>query len=456
MLPASLKIILSVLVILLLTCQGSFAETQKECLPYPSVSPESYLELFRLLKNDVLGTLPKFCQETNNHYLKKTDEGEEAFDQHVIKLRANHPSLNSEKITIEFLEEVIFKTFHYVILKKMWHLSSYDTKYKILLSNDCQKLGINRFPLDEDDIRVKKNEESVEKESALFFKTQKICETKRLEDLAAFMSRDVMAESLLYLKDIFPVNFESVLTSLCIMLKASDELVFKNESYESYYVENFRVSSEGDFSSWLRSLYLNNRDSNDKKIIGAGIEKMILAHFQAQTSDHKRSVELTRVERIVLDYYTGDDFYHVNNCLRKNDCSESQMILVDGLVSALDRLKVKAAGDRPYKTVFRGMTNLPESALEALEKAKTEATEIDKGFMSTSGRASVADGFSKGENSDKKGYIYILRAKSCVGISAISNVKAEDEFLCPPGLKFRLKTSFPKEGKMVYVLEESF
>jgi hypothetical protein len=45
----------------------------------------------------------------------------------------------------------------------------------------------------------------------------------------------------------------------------------------------------------------------------------------------------------------------------------------------------------------------------------------------------------------------VIKSKSCVGISELSDSPTEDEYLCPPGMKFKIKKSAIKN---VFELEE--
>ena len=45
----------------------------------------------------------------------------------------------------------------------------------------------------------------------------------------------------------------------------------------------------------------------------------------------------------------------------------------------------------------------------------------------------------------------MIKSKNCVGISSFSHFKSEDEFICPPGLKFKATKVV---GTNQYILEE--
>lgn len=188
------------------------------------------------------------------------------------------------------------------------------------------------------------------------------------------------------------------------------------------------------------------------------VQKMISFNYQNKTASLDNYIKLTKEEMKSLKDYTGASYAEINSCLRSKDCTTEQQVKITKIKNSLDKLKVNGKNAKP-QILYRGVGELPESVVANLNN-KDKAFALDPGFMSSTGNYSVAKMFSgtfklESEESkqpeDNKSTMFILKTKSCIGISAISHYEAEDEFLCPPGLKFKSKKI---EGKNAYVLEE--
>jgi hypothetical protein len=295
---------------------------------------------------------------------------------------------------------------------------------------------------------------SHQKDIRLLEKSASVCEAKSVKSLAPFISKDVLAEILYYLKDIFGPDFKNAAALVCSKLSNAGESQFRDEMYEDYSIENYPENSLKSFSKWLSELYSIDTSSDAKKI-AAGVEQRILNYFQGYAVSKKKTSLLNRDEKRALDLYTSEDFSDYNMCLRENNCDLTQKKVVKDIDSTLNKFRsITIKENNQIDILFRGMTYLPDFILKSLNALATTPITIDEAFLSTSGSFKIAKSFAEGVYGEPNGFIYIIKSKSCVGISSVSNSPFEDEFLCPPGLKFLAKSKFPLGSKTVYVLEE--
>lgn len=225
-------------------------------------------QLMSLIKNEVLGTVPKFCRTDGHEQLaEQNDEGEEALSNFVRQLKNLNPNDN-DTVAYDFgkseeVENVIFNTFKMVILKKMWQQSGPDNQYSLLLSQDCEDIGLNRFPIQKGTKEFEKNIEK-DKKKALSAANE-VCSSRYFKVIAPYVTKDVLAEALLNLKSVFPKSFPKLVDSLCTSLKAEDNLLWKNDKYSSFAKPKLSLDSSKEFSSWLKRLYgdIANKDKLD-------------------------------------------------------------------------------------------------------------------------------------------------------------------------------------------------
>ena len=192
-------------------------------------------------------------------------------------------------------------------------------------------------------------------------------------------------------------------------------------------------------------------DEEDEHSIGYKDPKVVRDLREALSTNYQKSnkilqkmTKLSSDELAAIRLYTGNEYQSINSCLRKDDCADTLEAKAKNLKSALSQLSEK---DKT-QVLYRGVSRLPDDLLEKLNK--NEKIVVDKGFMSTSGDLEVASNFAS-MHKEEKGIILMLKTRSCVGISALSFFQGEDEFLCPPGLRFQAKRI---KDTNQYVLEE--
>lgn len=263
--------VLGVLVITFTLCGTSFANDQVNCAHELNENDAIY-NLLATVKNDVLGTVPKFCREGAPQQLsEQVDSGEKELSEFVSKLKTlNSTSADTTRLNFsdeEEVQKVVFDTMKMMVLKKMWLQSSTDNQYSMIISNECESLGLNRFPLSEPS---KKSEEAIESNKKLALKRAfNACQASTFYEIAPYLTKDVLAEGLLNLKNIYPKSFPRLVDSLCLDLSKNDDLIFKDDNYAEFSKGSVSINSAKEFSGWLKSIYsdISNKDSNDKKIM---------------------------------------------------------------------------------------------------------------------------------------------------------------------------------------------
>ncbi len=164
-----------------------------------------------------------------------------------------------------------------------------------------------------------------------------------------------------------------------------------------------------------------------------------------QDTGKPEKAELSQSEISALKNYSGYGHVGINDCLRTNICKKDDLKKIDKIVSALKKLK--RSDSKNTQLLFRGVNWLSDSDRKALDSNSQDFV-LEKGFMSTSANVEISKGFAN----FPRGTLFIIKTQSCVGISSLSTIEGEDEFLCPPGLKFNVKRKDPKSN--IYILEE--
>lgn len=227
------------------------------------------------------------------------------------------------------------------------------------------------------------------------------------------------------------------------------------ESYDANYVLIMTKNNEPKYvpmsklgiKSNINEPYVSYRTTT---LLGDEVKK----NYQRVTTDYEKLKELDSDKKDAVVGYTGSDYYKLNSCLRKDSCTNEEKERVNSIIEGLNAIR-KNDPKNEAQVLFRGTKGLPQAVLDGLN-SNAKNFVLDKGFMSTTGDINVAKTFSgympKHDPSNPlKQALFIMKTKSCVGISPISQVKSEDEFLCPPGMKFNVK----RQGEaFVYVLEE--
>lgn len=262
------KIGILIIAFFIISKQG-VANDQVTCIEEINNNTEIY-SLLATVKNDILGTLPQFCRPDNYKQLSdQIDPGELALSEFVDKLKKiNVNAPDTSEIDIkdeEATTKVIFDTLKMVILKKMWQQSSSENQYTLLVSEECSSLGLNRFPI-YDDSNQSKNAKEKNKKSALQ-KTFDVCQSGEFADVAPYVSKDVLAEVLLNLKNIFPHSFPGMVDLLCADLSETNEIIFKDDKYDDFSRGDIAIGSARDFTAWLKSIYtdVSNKEEIEKK-----------------------------------------------------------------------------------------------------------------------------------------------------------------------------------------------
>lgn len=273
-------------------------------------------------------------------------------------------------------------------------------------------------------------------------------------------------------------NYKKGLQKDFLVLSKKIEPLKKN-GYEfiPYGAENTFLVKKPDGQSLV--VYLG-KDKMLRAFERSVMSEAILANYQGKNANFDSFLNLKDEQREVLKNYTGSLYAEMNSCLRENNCSDEMKKNVDLLEQTLVAINSQEA-KKDYKILYRGVGSLPNAIQDKLN-SNDQSLMLDAGFMSTTGELSVAKSFTgnnwtgdekneEGNKEDKKkdnkndyedeatqdnlaksgSSLLMFKAKSCVGISVMSLYEGEDEFLCPPGMKFKVK----KIGnENTYLLEE--
>jgi hypothetical protein len=385
-------------------------------LTLPSAPSE---KLINQMKN-VLGITPLLCRDN----VLPTD------DQNDIKLKAKADTLilNSKGNYVPELDRKVFNAFKLTLMKKLWSLATDKTKTEVYYDTSCSRFDLNKWPV----FTNKKSslDDNPQKEKIIHETLLKICRNNiNYSEIAPYLTKDIVTESVLALTEAFPTDFKQVHFEICGKLKIIPELVFKDENYENFVLGQESIEDINQFAEWFR-LYSQN---------------LLNITFQKQKRVEEIVKILTPEELLSIQDYTASTYFTMNSCLRNDNCDTQTQLRINNLMSALK--KIKAASANPEKKItFRGISSLPDSIMNSVKEAVSSKTPlvIDKGFISTSGKSGIASNFSSKIR-------LVIRSKSCVGISEVSLVDYEDEFLCPPGMKFKV---YETGVERVFRLEE--
>ena len=356
--------------------------SQVDCYKKMDVNPE-ISKLFSLIKNSVLGTVPKFCRkdavdQLNDQENTASQELAKFVDDLKKKSAGETDTVLINKFSDTKKDMVVLNIFKMIILKKYW---------------------LNLLLLD----------------------------------------------------------------TLCNAIIMSDESIYKNNIYSNNGVESYEPHNVNEFSNWLKDLYKNKRKPSDtdvlsleeqkklssekidlikfKQYFGGNLYDALKRDYQDRATVKKNISKLSPDEKADIFDYSRNSYVSINYCLRNANCNDGLKIKIKNILAGMEKIKNSKNDDSHDLTLFRG-GNLPQALISELAK-EPKGFLLDKGFMSTSGSVHTANVF--GEN------LLILKAKSCVGIANISD-QGEDEFLCPPNLKFNVRKLPGREG--TYVVEE--
>jgi hypothetical protein len=237
--------------------QKVYAKDSIECPQNGPGIENSIFSLFSTVKNDVLGTVPKFCRKNEVATLSdQTDPGEKSLKDFVEKLKSLKNG-DTDIIAIDQendvkVQETLFNTFKIVILKKMWNQTNKNEQYNLLTSPECYSLGLNRFLLHQYDSGTKTDPKNIK---AAYEKTTSMCKAQEFKQIAPYITKDVLAEVMINLKNLFPKSFETMVDSVCEELTGLDELIFKKDEYAEFGTAERSIKSVEDFSGWLKKMY---------------------------------------------------------------------------------------------------------------------------------------------------------------------------------------------------------
>lgn len=318
---------------------------------------------------------------------------------------------------------------------------SETARIKTFMDLSCDVFGLNKWPIlknikstnstiEEDQVKIK------DMSNLCGFGKYQINHDEIMKPLSKYLTKDVIAEAFGILKELKGVNFVGVRNFTCNIFKNVDETIFQNNVYSGYVLSNQETSNKEDFKKWLLGL---SPIKNNYNYTAQDFKLKIIHFFQLQKRTKPIAEIITTAEQNALIDYVGSGYRQMNHCLRTGSCQGYTKENVELLKSALAKLK-KERGTDEEQILFRGASDLPKFVLENLENgAKTgEPTMIDKAFISTSGRSAVAMSFGNVHSYDhlsNQNVIFVIKAKSCVGVDNIG----EDEFICPPGTKFKVK-----------------
>lgn len=212
---------------------------------------EEFEKLFSVIKNDVLGTKPKFCESYKKHTINDqvNNNSKNEFDQ-FMELLEKIPSKrkNENPLIIKGGENTYKSTFFEVTrmmtIKKHWqHLSEAD-KEKVLFDASCSLSQINKLPLNS-----KKTKGSVK--SINYQGMKNICNANNIESIIKYVDKDIMAETFLNLKKLFPENYSQLTKYFCDEVMEMPDALSFNYNDNSIFNTNDVLKKSEEFSDWL-------------------------------------------------------------------------------------------------------------------------------------------------------------------------------------------------------------
>ncbi len=419
----------------------------------------------------ILGKIPAYCRDMD---LPTDDENDLALKKFVTEMEAKSDNNTSG----EDVYSKMFTVMKMVAMKKMWQMTSDNTRLDLYLSNECTGFDLNKWPIFSDETRLKYKDENKEKKVELSFK--KLCglgisswqgSHEGHELLAPYLSKDVLTESLHILSKIYPKDFGQIKKSSCELIQNTPESILTENEYDNFILGFTETENSKKFADWVQAHLVTKAPENKNNSYGyysmsmKGVYEVnnnllsaIQKSFQGNLSQEELNKILTTEERGAIQNYTGSGYSSMNACLRNGTCIGNSKEQVTLAISAIVKLQ-KAKTVEDSRLLFRGTRAIPDTIKlqlkEAIEKKKPVV--LDKGFLSTSGHSSTAKGFAGAyeiKNNKLHGMVedstvYVIKSKKCVGISQLSNFdQSEDEFLCPPSSKF-----IPRKTKIEGVIE---
>ncbi len=274
----------------------------KESTECPQNGPgleNSIFSLFSSVKNDVLGTVPKFCRKNDVATLSdQTDAGEKSLKDFVDKLKSLKNG-DTDIIAIDQdndvkVQETLFNTFKIVILKKMWNQTNKNEQYNLLTSPECYSLGLNRFLLHQYDSSTKTDPKNIK---AAYEKTTSMCKAQEFKQIAPYITKDVLAEVMINLKNLFPKSFDTMVDSVCEELTGLDELIFKKDEYAEFGTAERSIKSVEDFSGWLKKLY-EQMNSEEPKLSEKALANQNQSFFTQYSAADYFKAQQKEIEKI--------------------------------------------------------------------------------------------------------------------------------------------------------------
>lgn len=374
----------------------------------------SATDISPIVGRNVLGLAPLFCRNFSD---PTDDKSDEELKELVDKLTAK--STETDPVQLGEIQRVIRLT----AMKKLWSLESENNRIHIYLSSACEGYELNKWP----SFTNKKAlvDEDAKQEEKHFSDFIKICSAKfSSNDLAPFLSKDVLNESLTVLTKIYPQNYGNVKNYICGFFNTLPQSYIDDTVYENFVLEKESDENLNLFSKLLMDTKLS-------------------ANFQLQGRQQTLQSLLSPDEVQSIKNYTDKSFAAYNTCLRDSKtCTDSTRWGVEKIKSALGKIK-NASRNSNKDIYFRGAHSLPEPVLKKIRDGISSKTPIvlDNAFLSTSGLASISKRFAGHFSSkDVDGIIFVIKSRNCGGIASLSPVwDEEDEFLCPPAMKFIIK-----------------
>lgn len=424
----------------LLISTNVFALESRECaqglsLPITTIAG---LDLTQKMQN-ILGVSPLFCRKAK---VSSDDKNDDELKKMVDKLLAQEKS----QIAADQVSKITFDVMTKVAMKKLWSMADQKTQTQIYFSPECESSQLNKWPVFKNKGFVYNGEKA--KESKILNDFKKLCSPKlTFETLAPYLSKDVVTESMFILGRVYPNDFKTVADYTCKQFAQTPEAIFKDDNYGSFVLGESNIEDREQFGDWLKNaLSYKVRFDSQKDSVNVKIREL----FQMQERTKTLYEILTPDEVSSIQQYTGESYVDFNACLRRDTCVSDTKSEVEKINNALKKVK-NASNKKDDALLFRGLANLPSFIRKAMDDAivSGNAIVVDKAFLSTSGNGTTAKRFSTLEGVG--GALLVIKNKSCVGISEISLMKAEDEFLCPSGMKFKITKSGVED---VYNLEE--
>lgn len=358
-----------------------------------------------------LGMAPLFCRsQIVPSDSKKDQDLKKEFDELALK---NAPNVKSG-VVIAYDTRKILKM---AALKKMWMMSNEETRKKALLSSECSSDYLNRSPFY---IYGEKNKNAIENQEKVLKDFHSLCTIEVSEDpdkaLAPYLTNDVVADAFEMLKSLYPNNFRVVKTALCGIFEGR-EINTLGSDYQSFAAAPISDNK-------LRGKYFTWANEKTNKV------------------PYKMLIGLQGREGDVDDIMAPHEFDQFKK-FSKGEKGVDEKALAGGLHKVASK-----RGDVDNDVLFKGVV-LSSSLKKSLEKGH----DVDLGLMEMSGRSGDAlSEIHTDEIDSLKGdkAVLVVKAKSCVSSSLLATESNEDNYVCPPGLKFK-STAL---GGNVYELRE--